>query len=105
VAFGAKQVKPLVEANSTRLFANSPQSKQVGFISVSLESSNPGPILALFSNQQSVGNNAIPARLFNSLGDLAGVSFEQVLLPGDELHARAAIGSGSFSVIISVSYF
>ena len=106
VAHGtSKQVKRLLEANSTKLVSANPASGQVGFISVSLVGSNPGPLIALFDSQQDVGQNSVPTVLSNTLGASAGVSFEGVLLPGDELYARSGVGVGTFDVVVSVNWF
>ena len=105
VAFSAKQVKTLLEANSTKLINNNPQSGQVAFVSVSLVGPSAAATPALFDSQQDVGQNSIPSFLSGTLGAASGISFEAVLLPGDDLFGRAGIGAGTFNVVVSTSWF
>ena len=78
--------------------------KQVAYVSLSLPAATPGPTVVLVS-QSGGGINSLSVTLTNTQGPMSGVSFAQVLLPGESLYVQTSPGAAALQVISSVNWF
>lgn len=91
LAFATQRSMPMT-ANVPMKIATNPGvagTRQAMFVGVALQ---PGEaaISVLFGSSESMGGaSSVPANMDTTVGPLAGVSFSQVLLPGEELWAVA----------------